>query len=228
RWTRRRTGRRCPTATAAAGCPWRRWPTRSRCSRAKSRPTLPARCSPSSRVPPPDRAAHDRARARRPRGARRHLASERVLRLRLPGPLAGGRSGDRAFRRLHAPRHRARRARDRRPGGRGRARPGGSRRLLRRVHGRGRRAAGREHAATLYEAEVVKRGAEPSATRITMGERSALPAAPSTRALRPGDLVRLGVGCVFKGYYSAVARTAVMGEPTALQEARHAAILAVE
>ena len=83
-------------------------------------------------------------------------------------------------------------------------------------------------AATLYEAEVVKRGAEPSATRITMGERSALPAAPSTRALRPGDLVRLEVGCVFKGYYSAVARTAVMGEPTALQEARHAAILAVE
>jgi len=83
-------------------------------------------------------------------------------------------------------------------------------------------------AATLYEAEVVKRGAEPSATRITMGERSALPAAPSTRALRPGDLVRLEVGCVFKGYYSALARTAVMGEPTALQEARHAAILAVE
>ncbi len=61
-----------------------------------------------------------------------------------------------------------------------------------------------------------------------MGERSALPAAPSTRALRPGDLVRLEVGCVFKGYYSAVARTAVMGEPTALQDARHAAILAVE
>src|SRR3989442_2590974 len=83
-------------------------------------------------------------------------------------------------------------------------------------------------AATLYEAEVVKRGEEPSATRITMGERSARPAAPSTRALRPGDLVRLEVGCVFKGYCSAVARTAVMGEPTALQEARHAAIQAVE
>ena len=61
-----------------------------------------------------------------------------------------------------------------------------------------------------------------------MGERSALPTTPSARALRPGDLVRLEVGCVFKGYCSAVARTAVMGEPTALQEARHAAILAVE
>ena len=83
-------------------------------------------------------------------------------------------------------------------------------------------------AATLYEAEVVKRGAEPSATRIAMGERSALPTTPSARALRPGDLVRLEVGCLFKGYYSAVARTAVMGEPTARQEARHAAIQAVE
>lgn len=83
-------------------------------------------------------------------------------------------------------------------------------------------------AATLYEAEVAKRGAEPSGTCVVMGERSALPEAPSARALRSGDLVRLEVGCVFKGYCSAVARTAVMGEPTALQEARHAAILAGE
>jgi len=86
---------------------------------------------------------------------------------------------------------------------------------------------GEREAATLYEAEVRKRGAEPFATRILMGERSALPAAsPSGTALQPGDLVRLEVGCVVRGYRSAVARTAVMGEPTALQEARHAAILA--
>src|SRR2546427_9495662 len=57
-------------------------------------------------------------------------------------------------------------------------------------------------AATLYEAEVVKRGAEPSATHLAMGERSALPTTPSARALWPGGLVRLGVGCVFKGYHS--------------------------
>jgi Xaa-Pro aminopeptidase len=86
---------------------------------------------------------------------------------------------------------------------------------------------GEREAAALYDAEVAERGAEPSETRIVMGERSALPAAsPSARALRPGDLVRLEVGCVFRGYCSAVARTAVMGEPTALQEARHTAILA--
>ena len=88
---------------------------------------------------------------------------------------------------------------------------------------------GEREAAALYEAEVAKRGGEPSATRIAMGERSALPAAdPSTRELRPGDLVRLEVGCVFKGYRADLARTAVMGEPTQLQEARHAAILAGE
>jgi len=88
---------------------------------------------------------------------------------------------------------------------------------------------GEREAATLYEAEVAKRGAEPCATLIAMGERSALPAAyPSARALRPGDLVRFGVGCVFQGYRSEVTRTAVMGEPTALQATRHAAILAGE
>jgi Xaa-Pro aminopeptidase len=88
---------------------------------------------------------------------------------------------------------------------------------------------GEREAATLYEVEVAKRGAEPGATVITMGERSALPAAyPSARALRPGDLVRFDVRCVFQGYRSAVARTAVMGEPKVLQETRHAAILAGE
>jgi Xaa-Pro aminopeptidase len=88
---------------------------------------------------------------------------------------------------------------------------------------------GEREAAALYEAEVAKRGAEPCATIIAMGERSALPAAyPSERALRPRDLVRFAVGCVLQGYRSEVARTAVMGEPTALQETRHAAILAGE
>jgi Xaa-Pro aminopeptidase len=82
-------------------------------------------------------------------------------------------------------------------------------------------------AATVCEAEVAKRGAEPCATTIAMGERSALPAAdPSARALQSGDLVRFGVGCAFRGYRSEVARTAVMGEPTRLLEGRHAAILA--
>jgi Xaa-Pro dipeptidase len=88
---------------------------------------------------------------------------------------------------------------------------------------------GEREAATLYDAEVAKRGAEPYATSIAMGERAALPAAyPSARTLRPRDLVRFEVGCVFKGYRSSVARTAVMGEPTRLQEARHAAILTGE
>src|SRR5207249_6584805 len=123
----------------------------------------------SSRVPPPGRAAHDRARARRPCGGRRHDAREPLLLLRLPEPRAGGRSDDRALRRLRAPRDRARRARDRRPGGRRRARRGGPRRLLRRVRRRGRRASGRERVACHRPAPGTGgrsgRGARPSARR---------------------------------------------------------------
>jgi Xaa-Pro aminopeptidase len=86
---------------------------------------------------------------------------------------------------------------------------------------------GEREAAALYEAEVAKRGAAPFATCIAMGERSAVPAvAPSARVLRPGDLVRLEVGCLVNGYRGALARTAVMGEPTVRGEARHAAIQA--
>src|SRR5207245_4566913 len=50
-------------------------------------------------------------------------------------------------------------------------------------------------AAHVYEQEVLRRGASPFFTVITIGERAALADVyPSERALRPGDLVRFDLG----------------------------------
>jgi Xaa-Pro aminopeptidase len=69
-------------------------------------------------------------------------------------------------------------------------------------------------AAAVCEETIAKRGAIPCWSVVAMGDRTAFPAvAPSDKALRPGELVRLEVGCQWKGYRSVVGRTAVMGEP---------------
>jgi Xaa-Pro aminopeptidase len=82
-------------------------------------------------------------------------------------------------------------------------------------------------AATLYAAEVVKRGAWPYPALVAMGERAAIPAPwPTDRALGRGEVVRFDVGCVHKGYCGSVGRTAVLGSPTPSQEAAHAAVQA--
>lgn len=84
-------------------------------------------------------------------------------------------------------------------------------------------------AVTAYEQEVLRRGAAPFFTVITIGERSSLSDVyPSERALRPGDLVRFDLGCVYEGYRSDIARTAVLGDPTAKQATYYAAALAGE
>jgi Xaa-Pro aminopeptidase len=80
-------------------------------------------------------------------------------------------------------------------------------------------------AAAVYERALERRGARASATLVAFGANTALPvAAPTERALRTGDLVRFDVGCVFKGYHADVARMAVLGEPTARQQARYDAV----
>lgn len=80
-------------------------------------------------------------------------------------------------------------------------------------------------AATVYERALAQRGASRSATLVAFGPNTALPAtAPGDRALRPGDLVRFDVGCVFKGYHAAVARMALLGEPTPRQQAHYDAV----
>jgi Xaa-Pro dipeptidase len=74
-------------------------------------------------------------------------------------------------------------------------------------------------AVGLYEAEVLKRGAETYPAIVAFRERTAVLASwPTDRALRSGDLVRFDLGCVFKGYYASLARTAVMGAPDERQQ----------
>jgi Xaa-Pro aminopeptidase len=74
-------------------------------------------------------------------------------------------------------------------------------------------------ALIVYGTEVLKRGAELVPATIAFGEDTWIPAsAPTDRVLRGGDLVRLDLGCVFKGYHASLARMAVTGEPGARQQ----------
>jgi Xaa-Pro aminopeptidase len=84
-------------------------------------------------------------------------------------------------------------------------------------------------AAQVYEQEVLRKGAEPFFTVVTIGERAALADVyPTDRALRPGDLVRFDLGCLVGPYRSDISRTAVLGRPTDKQARYYAAILAGE
>ena len=84
-------------------------------------------------------------------------------------------------------------------------------------------------AVMVYEQEVVRRGASPYFSVITIGERSALADVyPSDRALRPGDLVRFDLGCGCEGCRSDISRTAVLGAPSDKQARYYAAALAGE
>jgi len=74
-------------------------------------------------------------------------------------------------------------------------------------------------AAAVFESEVLKRDGMTYPSIFAMGERAAIPAPwPTDRALRPGDLVRFDVGCIYKGFCSNVGRTGVMGEPDRRQQ----------
>lgn len=70
-------------------------------------------------------------------------------------------------------------------------------------------------------------GAEPRVLVVASGERSALSDVRATaRTLQRGDLLRIDVGCVLHGYWSDVARTGVLGPPSARQRTRYEAIAA--
>jgi len=82
-------------------------------------------------------------------------------------------------------------------------------------------------AVTLYQSEVVKRGADPVPATIATGARSWIPLPrPTDRALRAREVVRFDVGCVLGGYHATVARTAVAGEPIARLESAYGAVQA--
>ncbi|MFD0586280.1 Xaa-Pro peptidase family protein [Dactylosporangium darangshiense] len=76
---------------------------------------------------------------------------------------------------------------------------------------------------------IVAGGGEPKFAVSSSGPHSAFADVyPTDRPLAPGDLLRFDVGCVVGGYWSDIGRTAVVGEPDALQASRYAAILAGE
>lgn len=81
--------------------------------------------------------------------------------------------------------------------------------------------------AAVVATMMVAGGGTPRFVVVTAGPRSPLADAfPTDRPCRPGDLVRFDVGCVYQGYWSDLARTAVVGEPTGRQRERYDALLA--
>jgi Xaa-Pro aminopeptidase len=70
-------------------------------------------------------------------------------------------------------------------------------------------------------------GGYPRNVTVAGGPTSALAdVLSSERPLEKGDLLRFDIGCSYYGYKSDIARTAVIGEPTALQQKYYDALLA--
>lgn len=81
--------------------------------------------------------------------------------------------------------------------------------------------------ASIIVKEMVAGGGIPRFIVVTSGERASLVDAYATsRTIAHGDLVRFDIACSFQGYWSDMARTAVVGEPTRLQQDRYDALLA--
>jgi Xaa-Pro dipeptidase len=79
--------------------------------------------------------------------------------------------------------------------------------------------------ASIITSVIASGGGVPGFVVVTSGERSALSDTyPSSRRLQVGDLVRVDVGCSVEGYWSDTARTAIVGEPSALVRHRYEAI----
>jgi Xaa-Pro aminopeptidase len=72
--------------------------------------------------------------------------------------------------------------------------------------------------AKLIAATMVEEGAEPAFLSVQTGHRGGLvDAYPSDKAWAPGEFLRVDVGCIVEGYWSDIARTAVLGEPDSEQ-----------
>lgn len=81
--------------------------------------------------------------------------------------------------------------------------------------------------ATVITSEIIRAGGIPRFTVVTAGERSSRVDAYAThQVLTPGSLVRIDIGATFGGYWSDMARTFVVGEPTSVQASRYDALLA--
>lgn len=89
------------------------------------------------------------------------------------------------------------------------------------------RGATEQDLANIVAQTMAAGGGTPRFVVVTAGPRSALAdARPTSLGWEPGALLRFDVGCVVDGYWSDIGRTAVLGEPDALQRQRYSAILA--
>ncbi len=80
--------------------------------------------------------------------------------------------------------------------------------------------------SSTIQAHIVRQGGIPKFTVVTSGERSSrVDAFATPRVVGDGATVRLDVGCTVNGYASDMARTIVVGEPTAKQATRYQALL---
>lgn len=74
---------------------------------------------------------------------------------------------------------------------------------------------------------MIEGGGEPRFLSVHVGPRIAQSDAyPGDAAWQPGDLLRMDVGCTVEGYWSDMARTAVLGSPDPVQKQRFDALLA--
>ncbi len=80
--------------------------------------------------------------------------------------------------------------------------------------------------ASIFMRQVAEKGALPTLTCIGSGPRAGYPTVePSDRRLRKGDTVRFDVGCLWEGWHSDMARTAIVGEPSKKQAQYYDALL---
>jgi len=80
-----------------------------------------------------------------------------------------------------------------------------------------------------YMQEVVERGAEPYFNVVTIDERSAFVDTINTKkSVKYGSIIRFDIGCIYQGYRSDIARTAVFGKCTEKVKQYYQAILTGE
>lgn len=74
--------------------------------------------------------------------------------------------------------------------------------------------------------EIIAGGGVPRLVAVTSGPRAAMVDAYATnRRLERGDAVRLDIGCTFRGYWSDMARTGIVGEASQEQAVRYRALV---
>lgn len=79
----------------------------------------------------------------------------------------------------------------------------------------------------VFKAGIIRQGGLPTLSCIGSGPRGAFPnVEPSERKVRKGDVVRFDVGCIFDAYHTDIARTAILGSPSAKQTTYHDALMA--